>query len=76
MTEADARTLLRRSEGVGAFETWIADQPWRVVPRGWLVVGDLRGMHFMVENGPDHLRIHAWIEGSGPPAEWVVREPR
>ena len=76
MTEADARVLLRRSEGVGGFETWIANQPWRVVRRGWLVVGDLRGMHFMVENGPDHLRIHAWIEGSGPPAEWVVREAR
>jgi hypothetical protein len=37
MTEGDARDLLRRFEGVGGFEAWIADQPWRAVPLGWLV---------------------------------------
>jgi hypothetical protein len=74
MTEGDARDLLRRFEGVGGFEAWIADQPWRVVPLGWLVIGDLRGTQFMVENGPDHLRVHAWIEGGGPAAEWIVQQ--
>jgi hypothetical protein len=71
MTEEEARTLLRDC-GIGSLERWAADQPWRAVPGGWRVEGDLRGTQFEIGNGPDHLRVIAWIEGAGPPAEWTV----
>jgi chloramphenicol 3-O-phosphotransferase len=34
VTEAEARELLRRCDGLGGLEAWIARQRWRTVPGG------------------------------------------
>ncbi len=43
MTEAEARVALRAFVGNGDIERWIAEQPWQVVPGGWMVLEPFQG---------------------------------
>jgi hypothetical protein len=71
MTEAEARELLRRCDGIGGLEAWIAGRRWRAVPDGWTVTGELQGWQFRIEVIVGGLRISASASGSAP-AVWVV----
>jgi len=42
VTEAQARDLLRRHDGWGGIEAWIAGRRWKTVPDGWTVTGELQ----------------------------------
>lgn len=69
--EADARAALHRFVAVGGIETWLAEQPWRPVPGGWTVAGELHGLRFRVEPVPGGVRVIA-SSGEGQPAVWFV----
>jgi hypothetical protein len=74
MTEDQARALLRKWPGVGQFEGWIADQPWRIVRDGWVVSTEFQGCRFHLEPIESGLRITA----SAPQARsavWIVSTP-
>ena len=71
MTEAEARAALRAFVGIGDVEPWIAGRPWRAVPGGWTVAGELQGWRFRLEPAPGGLRVVA-SAGSGEPAVWFV----
>jgi hypothetical protein len=50
VTEAEARAALAAFDSIGGLERWIAAQrPWKAVPGGWTVPGDLQGWRFRVE---------------------------
>ncbi len=75
MTEAEARELLRRCDGLGGLEAWIAGQLWQPVPGGWSVrPGLLDGWRFRLEAVPEGGRVTAGEPGAGGPAVWVVGE--
>ena len=71
MTEAEAREFLRRCDGVGGLEAWIAGRRWSTAPDGWTVTGELQGWQFRLDVIPAGLRISASAPG-GDPAVWVV----
>src|SRR4051812_43466824 len=73
MTEAEARELLRRCDGIGGLEAWNAQQRWQMAPVGWIVRGELQGWRFRVEAVPEGLSVTAGEPGAGGPAVWVVR---
>ena len=72
MTEAEAHEMLRRHDGWGGIEAWIAGHRWQTTPSGWTVTGELQGWCFGVEAIPSGLRISAG-EPSTPPAVWTVK---
>jgi hypothetical protein len=71
MTEAEARELLRRHDGWGGIEAWIAGRRWQAVPGGWTVTGALHGWRFGVEVTAEGLRISAGEPGAKP-SVWIV----
>src|SRR6478609_6692689 len=46
MTEAEAHEMLRRHDGWGGIEAWIAGHRWQTTPSGWTVTGELQGWCF------------------------------
>jgi hypothetical protein len=74
MTEDQARALLRKWPGVGQFESWIADQPWRMVRDGWVVGTEFQGCSFHLEPVETGLRITASAPWARP-AVWIVSKP-
>ena len=71
MTEDEARAALAAFDGLGGLERWIAEQrPWKAVPGGWTVPGDLQGWRFRLEAVPGGVRAIA--TGKGEPAVWTV----
>jgi hypothetical protein len=72
MTEAGARELLRRHDGWGGIEAWIASRRWQATPGGWTVTGELQGWRFSVEVIEDGLQIRA-DEPGFVPAVWTIR---
>ena len=76
MTVDQTRAALAAFDGLGWLERWIAAQrPWKAIPAGWTVPGDLQGWRFRVEPAPDGVRVVA-LAGGGEPAVWSVPEPR
>ena len=71
MTEVEARAALAAFDGVGGLEAWIAAQPWRQAPGGWVVPEPFQGWRFRVELAPGGVRVSAFM-GKGDPAVWVV----
>jgi hypothetical protein len=71
LTEAEARELLRRCDGPGGLEAWIARQSWRTVPGGWAVRKELEGWRFRLEAVPEGVRVIAGMPDAEP-AVWVV----
>ena len=74
MTEAQARSVLEASAGIAVFEHWIADQPWREVAGGWLVVGTLGDWNFRLNLVPGGIQVTASSQISKAPAVWTVLE--
>ena len=73
MIEAEARAALAAFDGLGGLERWIAEQrPWRVIPTGWTVPGELQGWRFQVEPAPGGVRVIASTPGGGEPMVWTV----
>jgi hypothetical protein len=72
MTEAEARELLRRCDGIGGLEAWIAGRRWRTAPGGWSVTGGLQGWQFRLDVVAAGLRVSASAPGGGDPAVWAV----
>jgi len=71
MTEAEARAALRAFVAVGEVERWIAEQPWRAVPGGWVVPEPFQELRFRVEPVAGGVRVTAFT-GKGEPAAWIV----
>jgi hypothetical protein len=71
MTEADARDLLRRHDGWGGSEAWIAGRRWRAAPGGWTVVGELQGWQFQIDVVATGLRITVSAPGRAL-AVWIT----
>ena len=74
MTEAEARRLLRRFDGVGGVEVWISLQPWQAAPEGWFVTEDLEGWTFSLLLVSGGLRVSASAPDGRAPALWLVEE--
>jgi hypothetical protein len=72
MTEAEARDLLRDCGGFGGLETWIAEQPWTVVPGGWTAAGRVRSRSFLLEPFGSDLRITAVTPSGKAAGEWAT----
>jgi hypothetical protein len=72
VTEAQARNVLEASVGVAVFERWMADQPWRAVANGWLVVGALGDWKFRLNLVPGGIQVSASSQTSKAPAVWTV----
>ena len=71
MTEDRARAALDAFDGIGGLEAWIAAQPWKAAPGGWVVPEPFQGWRFRVELVPGGVRVCAFM-GKGGPAAWVV----
>ena len=71
MTEKEARALLGASGGISYVEAWIAEQPWRSVPNGWTVIGDLEARQFQLQPVEDGLRVTAFAPEAAPKT-WIV----
>lgn len=74
MTEAETRAVLEAQVGIAVFERWIADQPWREVAGGWLVVGALGDWKFRLNFVPGGIQVSASTQTSKAPAMWTVLE--
>src|SRR4051812_47337611 len=72
MTEAEARELLRRCDGIGGLEAWIARQAWQPAPGGWAVRPEL--YRIRLEAVAEGVRVTAAMPGTTDPAVWVVRD--
>ena len=70
--EEEARELLRRCDGFGGLEAWVAGRRWKAAPGGWTVTSELQGWQFRVHVIPGGLRIRAGEPGGGNPAVWSV----
>ncbi len=76
MIEAEARAALAAFDGLGGLERWIAEQrPWRVVPTGWTVPGELQGWRFQEEPAPGGARVVASANGGEPAMRFVPGRP-
>jgi hypothetical protein len=73
VTEAQARDQLRRCDGQGGIEAWIAGRRWKAEGQGWTVAGDLQRWRFRVEPVLGGVRISATMPGALP-AVWVVTD--
>lgn len=71
VTEAEARAALRRFDGIGGLEHWVAERPWQAAPGGWTVPEPFQGWRFRVELAPSGVRVSASM-GKGEPAVWTV----
>jgi hypothetical protein len=71
VTEAEARELLRRHDGLGGLEAWIAGRRWKATSGGWTVHGELQGWRFRLEPVAAGVRIQAAMPDADP-AVWVV----
>lgn len=74
MTEAETRSVLEARPGIGVFERWMADQPWREIAGGWLVTGILQGWRFRLNLVPGGVQISASCQNPKLPAVWTVLE--
>jgi hypothetical protein len=72
MTEDAARALLRRCDGWGGIERWIAKQQWQAVTGGWAVAKELKGWRFTLHPLGGRLQVSAVAPGSAVPAVWTV----
>ncbi len=56
MTEGEARAALRRFNGIGGLERWIAERPWQAAQGAWTVSGELESWTFKVAAGQWRLK--------------------
>jgi hypothetical protein len=73
MTEAEARDLLRRCDGQGGIEAWIAARRWQAVPGGWAVRSELEGWRF---TGPCGAGLSRLAKSRSPSADRISLPPR
>jgi hypothetical protein len=84
MTQEEARALLRNPDRptlpavglTGAERDWIAAQPWRETPRGWLVDGLRDGTRYHVDREPgadlaDGFRSLYVVAGNKATGVWL-----